>query len=109
MYGDYEWERAPIDSYDVYAMGLRAARCNGCEYAKLKHKLGDKFLKLYTDKLYTDLGWIAVYELDAEPCTGQGEPLEHQGRPIRHRGTFMGIGHSDECYNWQPPSERGQA
>ena len=93
----YEDMPAPIDSYDCYAMGLRAARCNGCEYAKLKHELDDKFLTK------SETGWPTVYELDAEPSPGQGEPTEHEGRPIRFRASFMSIGHSDECYHWKPP------
>ena len=28
---DDEYESGPIDSDDAYAMGLRAARCNGCK------------------------------------------------------------------------------
>ena len=96
MYDNYG--PPPIDSYDLYAMGLRSARCNGCRYAQLKHELGDKFLKLYDDH-----GWISVNELDAEPFPGQREPTEHEGRPIRRHASFMSIGHSDECYNWQPP------
>jgi len=95
MFG--EWGPAPIDSYDLYAMGLRPARCNGCKYAQLKHELGDKFLSMKTDN-----GWIGVYELDAESVAGQSEPYEHEGRSIRHRVSFMAIGHSDECYHWQP-------
>lgn len=96
-FGEY-FEPAPIDSYDLYAMGLRAARCNGCKYARLKHELGDKFLRLRNAN-----GWVVVYELDARPHPGQGDPLEHEGRPVRHRASFMSIGHSDECYNWKPP------
>lgn len=92
-----EWGPAPIDSYDLYARGVRPARCNGCKYAQLKHELGDKLLSLKTDN-----GWIAVYELDARPVSGQGEPYEHEGRSVRHRVSFMAVGHSDECYHWQP-------
>jgi hypothetical protein len=87
----YEFERAPIDSYDLYAMGLRAARCNGCKLAEYKHKLGDKFLMLDG----------TVYELDAEPHKGQAV-TEHEGRPIKFRFGGMSYGHSDECYNWNP-------
>lgn len=94
------WGPGPIDSFDAYQMGLRPPRCNGCEYARLRWELGDKFLSL------NKAGWVAVYELDAEPVPGQGEPREHDGRPIRHRGSFMSVGHSDECYHWSPPSER---
>ena len=61
MYDYFDETPAPIDSSDLYEMGLRAPRCNGCKYAKLKHKLGDKFLSRI------DGGWVAVYELDAEP------------------------------------------
>ena len=82
----------------AYEMGLRGPRCNGCEFAKLKHKLGDKFLHLQ------DKGWHDVYELDADPVPGQSEPLEYKGRPIRFRASFMSIGHSDECYHWRPPA-----
>ena len=96
MYDDF----SPLDSYDLYAMGLRSARCNGCKYAKLRHELGDKFLSL------KDGRWIAVYELGAEPVPGQGEPYEYEGQPVRHRSSFMAIGHSDECYNWQPPKKQ---
>lgn len=95
MYDD-RGESAPIDSYDLYAMGLRPARCNGCSYTKLKHELGDKFLVLND-------GMVSVFEFDAEPTKGQGKPLEHNGRSIRWRGSFMSIGHSDECWNWKPP------
>jgi hypothetical protein len=90
--------QAPIDSYDCYAMGLRAPRCNGCEYAQLKHKLGDRFLSVNED------GWTAVYELDATPRPGQAE-TEHEGRPIQSRSSFMSIKHSDECYYWKPSEE----
>ena len=96
---DDEYESGPIDSDDAYAMGLRAARCNGCKYAKLKYELGEKFLYL------TVGGWPTVYELDAEPLLGQGKPMEHEGRSIRFHAGFMSIGHSNECYNWQPPKE----
>lgn len=87
----------PIDSYDAYAMGLRAARCNGCEYLTYKWKLNNKFLSL------SEGGWTSVYELDAEPSSGQGEPQEHEGRPIRHRASFMSVGHSDECWGFRTP------
>ena len=89
---------APMDSYDLYSMGLRGARCNGCSYAKLAHELGDKLLVLRDD-------WVNVYELDRAPSPGQGEPKEHEGRPILYRAGFMSIGHSDECYHWKPKSE----
>lgn len=92
-----EMGSGPIDSYDAYAMGLRAPRCNGCKYEQLKHELGDKFLVLRD-------GWVNIYELDAEPVPGQGEPYEYEGRSIRHRSGFMSVGHSDECYHWAPPS-----
>ena len=36
MYNDYDYGPAPIDSYGLYAMGLRAPRCNGCRYAERK-------------------------------------------------------------------------
>lgn len=84
----------------AYEMGLRGPRCNGCEYAQLKHMLGTKFLQHDTPE-----GWIAVYELDRESAPGQGRPLECGGRPICHRATFMSIGHSDECYRWKPGDE----
>jgi hypothetical protein len=87
----------PIDSYDAYQMGLRPARCNGCRFAQLKHELGDKFLHLEIR------GWHKVFELDAEPVPGQAQPLRHRGRSIRSVAAFLGVGHSDECYNWQPP------
>lgn len=96
-----EWEEpGPLDSFDAFQMGLRPPRCNGCEYARLRWELGDRFLSR------NEAGWVAVYELDAESVPGQGEPREHDGRPIRHRGSFMSVGHSDECYRWSPPSER---
>ncbi len=118
MYDDYG--PAPIDSYDLYAMGLRTARCNGCRYAKLTHELGDKCLVLYIGprrlrqlrkRLLGLLGkrikimWTCVYELDAEPAAGQGKPKIYKGRSIRHRGAFPSVGHSDECYHWKPPRE----
>lgn len=95
-----EWESGPIDSADMLAMGLRAPRCNGCDYARLRWELGDKFLSLNKG------GWVAVYELDADPTPGQGEPQEHEGRPVRHKASFMSVGHSDECYGWRPPTSR---
>jgi hypothetical protein len=98
-----EYDNAPIDSYDLYAMGLRSARCNGCRYAQLKHELGERFLSLHDHD-----GWVSVYELDKNPRPGQGEPQEHNARPIQHRASFMSIGHSDECYNWRPPSKRSR-
>lgn len=106
MYGNFEHDPAPIDSYDLYAMGLRAARCNGCKYAQLKHELGDKFLPLHESRGEAFPRWVTVYELDAQPESGQGEPQEHEGRPIRFRVGFASIEHSDECYNWRPPSKR---
>lgn len=96
MWGQ-DWGPGPIDSADMLAMGLRAPRCNGCEHARLRWELGNKFLSR------NEAGWVAVYELDAEPAPGQGEPQEHDGRPIRHKSSFMSIGHSDECYGWKPP------
>ena len=90
----------PIDSYDAYVMGLRSARCNGCQLAQKKHELGEQFLMIHD-------GWYHVYELDAEPEAGQAAPHKHQERSIRKHCAFMGIGHSDECYNWQPPKEKG--
>lgn len=95
-----EWGPGPFDSFDAYETGLRAPRCNGCDYARLKHELGDKFLSL------NEGGWVAVYELGAEPAPGQGEPQEHEGKPIRHKSSFMSVGHSDECYGWRPPTSR---
>lgn len=101
MYDD-DYGPAPIDSYDLYAMGLRSARCNGCEFARWKHELGDRCLVLNIS------GWPTVYELDAAPRQGQSEPHEHDGRPIRFHASFMSVEHSDECYHWKPkgkPSE----
>ena len=95
-----EWEPRPWGSFDLYAMGLRAPRCNGCDYARLKHELGDRFLSR------NEGGWVAVYELDAEPAPGQSETHEREGRPIRHKASFMSVGHSDECYGWKPPSSK---
>lgn len=83
----------PIDSFDAYRMGLRAPRCNGCKQEQLKYELGDNFLSLPD----------GIYELDAQPRQGQGKPDTHNGRPIRFRFWGMSYGHSDECYNWQPP------
>ena len=91
MYDEYS---APIDSYDLYAMGLRAPRCNGCKYAELKWQLGDKFLRIGN----------SVYELDAEPTLGQGEPMEYEGRSIRFHAYFISTEHSDECWHFTPPS-----
>jgi len=95
---EFEWDPAPIDSYDLYAMGLRPARCNGCSFAKKRWELGEKFLVLRRD------GWVNVYEFDAEPSPGQGEPTSFEGRPIKYHAGYMSIGHSDECYHWAPPS-----
>ena len=75
----------------------KGARCNGCEFARLKHELGDRFLVLRD-------GWVNVYEIGASPVVGQGEPLEYEGQPIRYRAGFMSIEHSDECYHWSPPT-----
>ena len=91
---DYEPGPGPIDSDDMYTMGLRPARCNGCELAKLRWELDDKFLMLPGQ---------GIYELDAIPSKGQGEPSEHNGRPIQFRMWGMNYGHSDECYKWKPP------
>ena len=77
-------------------MGLRAPRCNGCEYARLKHELGDNFLEREEE------GWVTVFELDAHPVPSQGNPQAYEGRPVRFRASFMSIGHSYECYNWHP-------
>lgn len=81
----------------LYDMGLRPARCNGCSYLEYKWKLGDNFLEINGG------GWVDVYELDAEPLTGQSLPKEHEGRPVRYRSGFMGIGHSDECWGFRIP------
>ena len=78
-----EMEMEPLDSHDLYIMGLRPPRCNGCRYAELKWELGDKFLKKY------EAGWIAVYELGAKPSRGQGEFVENEGQPMRHHSSFM--------------------
>ena len=95
MYDDFfEYEPAPTDSYDLYAMGLRAPRCNGCKLAQYKYELGDKFL-LWRGK---------VFELDAEPCKGQME-TEYKGRLIRFKFSGLAYGHSDECYHWKPPDK----
>ena len=93
-----EYDRELFDSSDFYEMGLRSPRCNGCRYNQLKHKFGNKFLAL------NDRGWVAVYELDAEPRLGQ-DRADHEGRLIRSHSSFMSIEHSDECYNWQPPKD----
>ncbi len=106
MYSDLEYDPAPIDSYDLYARGLRAARCNGCRYAQLKHELGDRFLPLHKAIGNAFPRWVTVYELDALPAAGQGEPQEHEGRPIRFRVGLASIEHSDECYHWHPPEEK---
>ena len=112
---------APIDSYDLYAYGLRPARCNGCKLAQLRHELGDRFLMLQQGRwriaflmlwqgkwrsarlLLRQDRWHNVYELDVEPVFGQREPTEYKGCPIRYKAGFPSIAHSDECYNWQPP------
>ena len=102
---DFEWDPAPIDSDDLYAMGLRAPSCNGCEYAKKKWELGDRFLRVNT------LRGVGVYEIGAQPTKGQGEPYtvklppDYEKQPIRFHAWYMSIGHSDECYNWTPPRE----
>ncbi len=100
MYDDYG--PPPIDSYDLYAMGLRPPRCNGCQFARLQHELGDRCFVSHHN------GWTTVYELDAEPVPGQGDPHEHDGRPIRFRSSFLSVGHSDECYHWRPEGEPGE-
>lgn len=97
---DFEHEPAPIDSYDLYAMGLRAPRCNGCSHAKLKWELGDRYYR------YDSAFGVAVYERGKQPAPGQGEPLKIDGEPIEFRASYMSIGHSDECYNWTPPQEK---
>ncbi len=102
-------EPMPVDSSDLLAMGLRAPRCNGCEFARLKHKLGDKILVLQGDKVFPSSwlnisdSWVNVYELDADPVPGQGEPYEYGGRPIQFHAGFMSVGHSNECHHWKPP------
>lgn len=120
MYDEYG--PAPIDSYDLYAMGLRSARCNGCKFTKLKWELGDKSLVLQSSRWTGVLAalragwwagafqalrgyrrWTKVYELDQGPIPGQGKPLTHKGRPIRYHASFTSVGHSDECYHWRPP------
>jgi hypothetical protein len=73
------------------------ARCNGCEYERLKWELGDKFLALTLGE------WVEVYELDAQPRPGQGNPQDIEGIPVRWHASFMAVEHSDECYNWKPP------
>ena len=88
------------EDYDDYEgldyTDFRPARCNGCEYAKLKHSLGNNVLALHEN------GGTGVYELDAQPVAGQGSKVEHEGRPVRFKAWFMDIGHSDECYHWRP-------
>jgi len=91
------YDNGPVGSSDIYRMGLRSGRCNGCKLAQLKHELGEKFLIVDG----------AVYELGAEPLPGQGTPQSHEGRPIQFRAWFMSTGHSDECYHWKPPEEKG--
>ena len=80
----------------AYDMGLRSGRCNGCKLKQFRHELGDKFIMLNR----------TIYELDAEPCQGQGEPLEHEGRPVQFVMWGASWGHSDECYNWKPPRKK---
>lgn len=99
-YDREEWEPAPIDSYDLYAMGLRAPRCNGCECEKLQWALGDKCL------LLREQSGTAVYELDAQPRRGQGPRQVYEGRSVRFHRWFMSTGHSDECYHWTPTREK---
>lgn len=102
----------PIDSYDRYAMGLRAPRCNGCEYAKLKWELGEKFYSRRTgtgllNRLLGRRGlckWIEVYELGAQPGPKQRKK-KYRGVPIKHITSFASIEHSDECWHWKPPVE----
>lgn len=85
----------------AYEHGLRGARCNGCEYARLKYQLADKFLVLRD-------GWVNVYEKGAPPVAGQSI-IEHEGKPIQHKGSFLSVGHSDECYHWKPPHQGKEA
>ena len=80
---------------EPYEMGLRAPRCNGCDLARLKWELGDKFLVLYG----------SIYEMGATPSPGQGLK-EWKGVSVKFRMWGMSYGHSDECYNWKPPAER---
>ena len=77
---------------ELFEMGLRPPRCNGCTLAQLKYELGDKLIYLPG----------GIYELDAKPIPGQGGPSSYKGRPIRFRFWGMSYGHSDECYNWHP-------
>jgi hypothetical protein len=85
---DYEDCEPEPDSSD-----LRSPRCNGCELAKLKWELGDRFLMLPD----------GIYELGASPHPGQGTPRHYNGKPIRFLVWGMSYEHSDECYHWQPP------
>lgn len=87
-------------AYDeMFGPLFRTPSCNGCDYLKLRHELGIKFLSIYEG------GGVGVYEQDAEPIKGQGSRVWHKGKPVRFRVWFMSIGHSDECYNWKPPEE----
>ena len=85
---------------ELYRLGLRGPRCNGCSYAKLKHELGDRF---YSE--VDEHGWTMVYELEPEIIDPFNELPEKRGKPAKFRAGFMSIGHSDECYNWQPPEK----
>jgi len=92
----YDDGPGPIDSYDAYAMGLRPARCNGCQFKELKHELGNRAL------VRNEQGWTAVYE-QVEAGTVKAEVVD--GKLVKFRASFMSIGHSDECWNYQPPKE----
>lgn len=99
----WEMESAPIDSYDLYARGLRPGRCNGCKFEKLAWELGDEAIVL----VEADTGSTSIYELGAEPWPGQ-MITEWDGLPIRSRGSYMSVGHSDECWNWRPPNSKDE-
>lgn len=95
---EFEEGPGPIDSDELYQMGLRPARCAGCEAEKLTWELGDKCL------ITREHNGTCFYELDAKPRHGQGRK-EYMGRPVRFKNWFSSTGHSDECYHWTPPKE----
>ena len=78
--------------------------CNGCSYIRLKRRLKGRFLSV-SDPMMS--GWTAVYELDRQPNSGQGEYQEYEGHPVCFYASYASIGHSrdEDCEHLDKKSE----
>jgi hypothetical protein len=66
-------------------------KCNACQYAEYKWRLGDRFL----EQVHED-GSVSISMLKSR----------RDGTQVLWIVTFLVVGHSDECYHWTPPTKR---